>query len=85
MQSQFKNKIEEIKANYDIEKTENKDYNIFRILKITKYEVSTHSRFIKDLIDPKSNYHSNGTLFLKLFLHSSNTASSSLQRLFILT
>ena len=72
MQSQFKNKIEEIKANYDIEKTENKDYNIFRILKITKYEVSTHSRFIKDLIDPKSNYHSNGTLFLKLFLQNLN-------------
>ena len=46
-------------------------YNIFRILRLTKQEVTTQSVIIADLLNPESIYHNQGKEFLKLFLKRS--------------
>ncbi|MBE6414552.1 MAG: hypothetical protein E7035_08400 [Verrucomicrobiaceae bacterium] len=43
------------------------DFNIFEILGVAHLEVSTHSAFIANLLNPKGS-HSQGTKFLKTFL-----------------
>lgn len=43
------------------------DFNIFEILGIGHFEAATHSKFLGNLINPKGS-HSQGTLFLELFL-----------------
>ncbi|MBQ6534691.1 MAG: PD-(D/E)XK nuclease family protein [Opitutales bacterium] len=43
------------------------DFNIFNILKIEQYEVTTHSRFISNMLNPKGT-HSQGAIFLNAFL-----------------
>src|SRR5204863_294233 len=47
-------------------------YNIFRILRLTKQEVTTQSVIIADLLNPESIYHNQGKEFLKLFLKYTN-------------
>ena len=42
-------------------------FNIFSILQVEHYEVSTHSRVLAELLDPKGR-HELGDTFLKLFL-----------------
>lgn len=67
MSISFNEKIEEIINQYG---SDVGSYNIFRVLKISKYEVSTHSRFLGDLMNPKSRYHHNGEKNLKMFVCS---------------
>ena len=43
------------------------DFNIFNILGISHLEVSTHSKFISNLLDPCGS-HYQGSIFLELFL-----------------
>lgn len=43
------------------------DFNIFNILGISHLEVSTHSRFISNLLDPCGS-HYQGNIFLELFM-----------------
>ena len=43
------------------------DFNIFEILGVAHLEVSTHSAFIANLLNPKGS-HSQGAKFLKEFL-----------------
>ena len=43
------------------------DFNIFEILGIGHLEVATHSKFLGNLLNPQGS-HSQGTLFLELFL-----------------
>ena len=43
------------------------DFNIFEILGIGHLEAATHSKFLGNLLNPQGS-HSQGTLFLKLFL-----------------
>lgn len=43
------------------------DFNIFNILGISHLEVSTHSRFISNLLDPHGS-HYQGNIFLELFM-----------------
>lgn len=43
------------------------NFNLFEILRIEHYEVSTHSRLIAELLDPQGR-HGQGTLFLDAFL-----------------
>ena len=43
------------------------DFNIFEILGVAHLEVSTHSAFIANLLNPKGS-HSQGTKFLEKFL-----------------
>lgn len=53
--------------NFEKDKILGNKFNIFRILKKGHEEVSLHSAFIKELLDPKG-CHNNGSLFLSLFL-----------------
>jgi len=43
------------------------EFNIFRILGVAHYEVSTHSAFLKELLDSKAS-HGQGNLFFHSFL-----------------
>ena len=43
------------------------DFNIFEILGIGHLEAATHSKFLGNLLNPQGS-HSQGTLFLELFL-----------------
>ena len=43
------------------------NFNVFSILQMESAEVKTHSAIIAELLNPQGS-HSQGTLFLKLFL-----------------
>ena len=45
-----------------------KDFNVFEILGVAHLEVSTHSAFIANLLNPNGS-HAQGTIFLKDFLN----------------
>lgn len=49
------------------DKTEAPEFNIFSILKVSRYEVKTHSPFLAELLDPRGS-HEQGYLFLSSFL-----------------
>ncbi len=65
-------KIEEllnkVSENIDDKQQTAEDFNIFEILGVAHLEVSTHSAFIANLLNPKGS-HSQGTKFLKEFLN----------------
>ncbi|WBM75340.1 PD-(D/E)XK nuclease family protein [Saprospira grandis] len=55
---------------YDkIEKSQGLRFNIFELLNVQYDEVSTHSAFIADLLDPRGS-HDRGSIFLKAFYDS---------------
>ena len=57
-----------LKAKYDERaKATGKNFNVFSILDRERKEVETHSAIIAELLNPHGS-HSQGTLFLKLFL-----------------
>lgn len=56
-----------IKFESERKKITAEDFNIFNILGISHMEVSTHSRFISNLLDPCGS-HYQGSIFLELFL-----------------
>ena len=61
-------KTEKIKKEIDKNSFESgENYNIFNVLRIRKNEV-LHSRFIKDLLNPKGS-HKQGAFFLEKFLN----------------
>ncbi len=47
-------------------------FNIFKVLGISHYEVTTHSALLRELLDP-SGTHGQGNLFFKLFLEHLST------------
>ncbi|WP_224960786.1 PDDEXK-like family protein [Geomonas subterranea] len=47
-------------------------FNIFEILGVSHYEVSTHSALLRELLDP-SGTHGQGNLFFRLFLEHLST------------
>jgi hypothetical protein len=49
------------------------DFNLFSILKVEGAEVSTHSAFLANLLDP-SGTHAQGDLFLRAFLREIGSA-----------
>ncbi|MDR1461772.1 MAG: PD-(D/E)XK nuclease family protein [Azoarcus sp.] len=60
----------QIIAKYDQRRYETgEDFNIFSILDRERYEVSTHSAFLFELLNPKGCHHQ-GRLFLDLFLET---------------
>lgn len=56
-----------IKFESERKKITAEDFNIFNILGISHLEVSTHSRFISNLLDPCGS-HYQGNIFLELFM-----------------
>lgn len=56
-----------IKFESERKKITAEDFNIFNILGISHMEVSTHSRFISNLLDPCGS-HYQGNIFLELFM-----------------
>ena len=48
-------------------KSTGENFNVFSILHMERYEVETHSAIIAELLNPQGS-HSQGALFLKLFL-----------------
>lgn len=56
-----------IKFESERKKITSEDFNIFNILGISHLEVSTHSRFISNLLDPCGS-HYQGNIFLELFM-----------------
>lgn len=48
------------------------DFNIFQVLGVSHYEVTTHSALLRELLDP-SGTHGQGNLFFKLFLEHLST------------
>lgn len=64
--NQFFKEVKKIKSKYWKEKDE-RDFNIFSVLKSEGDEVNLHSRFIYELLNPIGTHH-RGTEFLNLFL-----------------
>lgn len=72
-----------IKFESERKKITAEDFNIFNILGISHMEVSTHSRFISNLLDPCGS-HYQGNIFLELFMRKIgiedfNYASASIE------
>ena len=53
-------------------------FNVFRILKIQRYETRTHSPMLRELLDPKGA-HGLGSKFLLLFLTECGVPESSIE------
>ena len=63
----FLDLIKTIELKYEkLEENQAADFNIFKILKLTSYEVRTHSAFLANLLN-SSGKHNQGTKFLELF------------------
>lgn len=63
----IENLLKEIKKENQEKQRTAEDFNIFEILGVAHLEVSTHSAFIANLLNPKGS-HSRGAKFLKEFL-----------------
>lgn len=65
--NQLLNEVQTISESYEkIAEATGENFNIFSVLKVETDEVSTHSRFIAELLKPKG-LHGQGNKFLKAF------------------
>lgn len=53
-------------------------FNVFRVLKIQRYETRTHSPMLRELLDPRG-VHGQGSMFLKLFMTECGVPESAFQ------
>lgn len=66
--SQLLNEVKTISDSYDrVAEATGENFNIFSILQVESDEVTTHSRFIAELLNPKGA-HSQQDKFLKIFI-----------------
>lgn len=56
-----------VKHQNELDRVTGEQFNLFQILRIGHYEVSTHSRILGDLLDPNGT-HGQGPVFLQLFI-----------------
>lgn len=64
----FLDLLQIIHSKYEkLEEKNSLEFNIFKILKMTSYEVKTHSAFIANLLN-KNGKHNKGIIFLNIFL-----------------
>ncbi|MDZ7774414.1 MAG: PD-(D/E)XK nuclease family protein [Bacteroidales bacterium] len=76
------NEIQTISESYDrVAEATGENFNIFSVLKVETDEVSTHSRFIAELLNPRGS-HGKGDEFLKIFINYINDIySKELQKI----
>ncbi|GAB3522611.1 PDDEXK-like family protein [Emticicia fontis] len=66
--SQILHEIITISTSYKrVDKANGGSFNIFSVLNIERDEVTTHSRFIAELLNPKG-FHAQGSIFLQKFI-----------------
>lgn len=66
--NQILHEINTISTSYKrVDKANGGSFNIFSVLNIERDEVTTHSRFIAELLNPKG-YHEQGIVFLQKFI-----------------
>lgn len=68
-----------VKHQSELERITGEHFNLFQILRIGHYEVSTHSPILRDLLDPRGN-HGQGPVFLELFLQQVRKQSNLIDR-----
>lgn len=68
-----------VKHQRELERVTGEHFNLFHILRIGHYEVSTHSPLLGDLFDPGGT-HGQGAVFLELFIRQVLTHSEIVDR-----
>lgn len=68
-----------VKHQRELERITGEHFNLFQILRIGHYEVSTHSPILGDLLDPGGT-HGQGKVFLELFLQQVRKQSELMDR-----
>jgi hypothetical protein len=68
-----------VKHQRELERITGEHFNLFNILRIGHYEVSTHSPILGDLLDPGGT-HGQGSIFLELFIQQVLTQSDLIDR-----
>ena len=69
-----------LKHQREVEKAKGEKFNVFSILRMSSKEDKLHSRFIRELLNPKGS-HLKGHLFLDLFLNMLNEKHDEEQKL----